>query len=759
MALVLRRSFICLYVLCVLAYGSDVRKVEHPEDLVDIQVGTDTTSGSMNSNGNTFPQVKLPWGFNDWVPQTQGNAEPWWHARDYVTYEGMRCTHQPSPWINDYGYFTILPLSGPDNTHYHRTHLYAQKLSTFKPYHFRTTLRTLDNDIDFELTPTNHAASMRVKFDSRSTDRRIVIQVPDGVLIADKGGILGYTADNHGGTPPNYKMFITVQMQNPIARTWLDNNKTGIIAFGNEQEEVTITVATSFISQAQAVESLQREIASKSFDEVLAEAKAVWNRQLSVYDVETVDATSLKVFYTNLWKASLFPRFLTEVDSTGAEIHFSPYSGKVVAGKLAADSGFWDAYRTVYTLQSMAFPENLGKLIDAWLSAYSEAGWLPQWASPGQRGSMVGTMADVSLADAIVKSQWGLISDFNVTKAYEAIRKDAYVQRSSSDPNQFGRAALEQYVKLGYIAERDFPNHEDTKTGTAESVSRSMNDYVADAAIAHAAASLGYTADAADLFARSRRYDTLFNTKSLFFQPKSPNGTFYEPFDPLAWRWGFTESGPWQYRFYVPHDVAGLVKLYGGSLCSKVEEMLTTRTGPAFHVGGYGSPIHEQTEAQALFDQGFGYYAHNNQPVHHVLWLAKKAGCNAIADQYLRRTMAEMYTLRGYSGDEDNGEMAAWYVLSALGLYQLENAADELVVGSPAIVSATLLLPRGRSLRVTTEGQHRGNSFYVSSATWTPEGGSARAVEGNALKFTEVMKGGSLHFVLMDDPLTPLLVV
>lgn len=730
------------------------RHVREPEELVEVLVGTDTPDGGAPSNGNTLPQIKRPWGFNDWAPQTKKSGGSWWFVRDHVTFEGIRCTHQPSPWIGDYGYFTMLPLTGPDLSNYSPTHLYSQPKSVFKPYYFSTTLRTLDSDIGMELTPTNHAASIRLTFDPASTHRRLAISLQEGEFIADEGGILyGYTKAAAGGVSQNWKMYIVVRVQGATDSTRASASQTnGLLTFDASVESVTVAVATSFVSIEQATLSLDREVGGQPFDAVMAEARQEWSDLLSVYDIQAMDETALKIFYTNLWKASLFPRFLTEIDENGKEIHFSPYTDTVEDGKLVADSGFWDSYRTVYTFQSMTFPTILGATIEGWVNSYKEAKWLPQWPSPGQRGSMVGTMGDASIADAIVKSKWGLVSGFDVNIAYEAIRKDAYVPRPWW--SLFGRAGLAQYIDKGYIPEADFPSQPERKSGQSqpESVSRSLNNYVADAAISRAAEALDRCDDAKTLFNRSRRYPVLFNKETQFFQPKDRNGSFYQPFDPLAWRWGFTEAGPWQYRFYVPHDVPGLQKLYKGQLCARIQEMLAAHDKTSsFHVGGYGYTIHEMREAQALFDNGFGFYAHGNQPVHHVLWLAKKAGCDATADLYLRRTLAEVYTLRGYAGDEDNGEMAAWYVLSSLGLYQLESAADELVVGSPAVVSATLQLENGQQLKVTTENQGP-QQVYVHSATWKPLGGEPRDVEKNTLTFQEVMAGGSLHFVLGSEP-------
>lgn len=271
---------------------------------------------------------------------------------------------------------------------------------------------------------------------------------------------------------------------------------------------------------------------------------------------------------------------------------------------------------------------------------------------------------------------------------------------------------------------------------------------MSDAAISRAAGIMGKTDDAKVLGARSKRYDTLFNKATHFFQPKDSSGTFDYDFDPLAWGNGFTEGGAWQYRFYLPQDIDGLEKLYGGKdrLCTFIETMMEETSSDPYHVGSYGWAIHEMREAAAI-QEDFGLYAHNNQPVHHVLYVAKRAGCNAVADKYLRKTMQKLYTTHGWTGDEDNGEMASWYVLSALGVYSLESAKDEMVLGSPAIKQASVQLPHGRMLDVRTDHQSADN-VHVQSVTWTPVGGSSRTVANNVIKFTELMDGGELRFTM-----------
>jgi len=491
-----------------------------------------------------------------------------------------------------------------------------------------------------------------------------------------------------------------------------------------------------------------------AFDELVDRNRAVWSSMLGRAEVQPLDDTQYRVFYTNLWRSMLFPRFLQEIDSEGREVHFSPYKNEVLPGKLVTDSGFWDAYRTVYHLQSIIATEELGAIIDGWVNAYSEAGWLPQWPSPGQRSSMVGTMGDVVLADAIAKSKWGILEGFDVQKAYEAIRKDAFVEGEGL----YGRAGLQHYIEHGFVPESEFKGKvldwwfDRHAEAFSESVTRTQDYYIADAAIARAAQLLGKTDDHDKLSARSKRYGVLFNNDTLFFQPKKSSGEFFAPFDPLAWKNGFTESGGWQYRFYVPHDVDGLKELYKGSLCQMVEDMLTHTSGEAYHVGGYGQVIHEMEELAAI-QADFGLYAHNNQPVHHILWVAKKAGCGQLADEYLRKVMSKLYTLRGWAGDEDNGEMASWYVLSALGIYALEGGKDELVLGSPAVVSATVRLPGNKTLRVVTENQGEAN-VHVQQVMWEPAGGSLAVLDAPVLKYTELMRGGKLTFAMGSEAAT-----
>jgi len=718
-----------------------------PVDAVQMLAGTSTKGGSFISDGNTLPQVKVPWGFNDWVPQTDGSKGAWWFNRNDKSFEGMRCTHQPSPWIGDYGNFLLLPHleNVPKSLQWN------PEEAVFRPYLFNASLE----NIGFEFAPTSHAAIMRITPPSTSKTLHLSLIATPGEFAyprlefaptsGDGTMLRGRSTNSAGGVSADWAgMFFVLKTLSLPEDGSISLSETSeateevaysgkrTLRFEINKGPVVVAVATSFISQEQAELNLQQEIGTKSFDDVMLEGRAKWQEPLDRIRIESVDETQFAVFYTNFWKSMIFPRYLQEVTATGEEMHRSPYTGEVKSGKLVADSGFWDSYITVYQLQSLVFAENLGSLIDGWVDAYKEAKWLPQWASPGQRGSMVGTMGDVVLADAIAKSKWGLLGGFDVDKAYEAIRKDAF----SQPDGLFGRKGLNNYVEKGYVGGEE-----------SEAVSRTLNYYVSDAAIARAAALMGKYQDEQTLRARSKRYGVMFNKRTKFFQLPMSDGKFPEYFDPLDWHDAFTEGSAWQYRFYLPHDVEGLQNLYDGQLCDDIKAMMHHTSGHAYTPRGI---IHEMEELGKIHSE-FGYYAHNNQPVHHVLYVAKKAGCNDVADKYLRKVMKQLYTKQGWSGDEDNGEMASWYILSALGIYALEGAKDELVLGSPAVKQARVLLPNNKVLTVAAQNQDD-NHVYVRSVIWTPADGVARTITGNVMRFTELMQGGKLTFYMASEP-------
>jgi len=714
-----------------------------PEELVELLAGCDT-NGNFNSTGNVLPQIKRPWGFNDWAPQTNdGQDQPmswmydrWWFRTRDTKFHGMRCTHQPSPWMGDYASFLVQPHVGDAPVPLS----YSPSEATFRPHLFKAALQGEEgtDPIDLEFTATSRAALLRVGFKSTTSPGRVSVQVQQGSVEAKDGMLTGVTQTFAHAKPSSWKgMFFVVK---PVSapKSLTATGKVGTMEFSTEDGTVIVALATSFISEEQAIRNLEQELGSNSFDQMVQESQEEWRSLLGRAKVQALGQDQLRLFYTNMWRAQLFPRHLHEVDAKGKEVHFSPYTGKVTPGRFMADSGFWDAYKTVYVLQSIVAPDNFGKTIAGWVQSAEESGWLPQWPSPDQSDMMVGTMGDAVLADAIAKHKWGFVEGFDIERAYNVIRKDAFEEPTST---LFGRVGLSDYIQKGYVP----------TSKNEESVALTLGYYLADAAISNAATLLGKSEDAEKLSMRSKQFHVLFSNETEFFVPKGPDGQFDPRFDPLAWRNGYTEGNAWHSRFDVPHDVEALNTLYGGKLCEAIRGMMTYSTGDLFHEGGYGRVTKEMNESALVAADGFGQYAHSNQPVHHVLYIAKKAGCNELGDKYLRKVMQKLYTLKGWIGDEDNGEMGAWYTLSALGIYQMEGGKDEVILGSPAVVSATLDLPHGKTLSIKTEGQSEEN-VYVQSIKWAPSSGEAREVSNNLLKFTELMAGGSLSFVLGSSP-------
>ncbi|CAK9114288.1 unnamed protein product [Durusdinium trenchii] len=510
-------------------------------------------------------------------------------------------------------------------------------------------------------------------------------------------------------------------------------------------ERMVLRLATSFISVKQAYLNYQEELKGQTWETLNSEAKGQWESLLSRIQVEFPNASRSNVFYTNLYRGMLFPRFLGETDGEGQLVHRSAYSKRIEPGQAVTDQGFWDAYRSHYPMLSLIFPDVLGKIMEGWVNAYKELGWLPTWSAYNQRAMMVGTMGDCSLADAIVQSHQGLLHGFNSTAAYEAIRQDAFKAPSFADLKRgLGRVALEDYIQRGYVPS---DNLDLEMFAQYQSASLTLGYSLADACIAPAAEAMGEAHVAKALRARAQNFRQLFDVKSLFFRPKRSNGQWDGPLYPFRWGNGFTEASAAQARFDAPQEVEGLKEyvahestslgrwrrnvqeLYGGKrkFCQKLREMFEERKAK-FEAGTYGW-IHEMYEAKML---KFGLYSHNNQPVHHVLYVAQLAGCRSFAERRLRQVMKELYTLQGWIGDEDNGEMSSWYVLSSLGLFSLVPGSDELVLGSPEVKNAKLWIP-GRPVLVIRADQQSNSAIYVERVTLNGKGlpdRKARAGQG-----------------------------
>lgn len=804
--------------------------VSNPEDFVNILGGTDSRYDL--SHGSTLPLVALPWGFNTYAAQTDDDGSGWWFHPTDRRFFGLRVTHQPSPWIADYGNFLIkgyMPASVNSDSSADQYTGYSPKTTVYSPYFFETNLMaysTEEENTQFAFTPTSHGGIARVKFPkydanaakycsgtslntakfqdtkySTANETATVTSTYSGftqtrrIAFVLHGGsdqsnvdkstedstvmLSGYTTANSGGVGDQNSAFAHYFVAMlyggsngdiPITTTNFKADANSVyVDFSPENihhEVITIRFATSFVSQEQALTNLQTEVSNdKTFDTIMNEAKSTWNKVLSRTKITSLGSASNKApsytpteavdlyttFYSSLYRASLFPRSISEFTADGTEIHWSPYATtpeeRVASGPLTTDSGFWDAWNTVYPLLTLVNRPKLGRLMTGWMNAYKESGWVPQWASPGFRGSMVGTMGDVSIADAIVKG----IPGFDANTAYEAIRKNAF---EVPPPGcSAGRAGLEAYLEYGYVPH-----------GVAsEVVSLTLNYLQSDWAIAQAAQVLGQSDDAAVLLARASNYSLLFNSDTAFFRSKSLDGKWTEPFDKFAWGGDYTEGGPYQFRFYLPYDIPGLDAMFtaaGKDICAELEAVHTARV-PAFHIGGYSSEIHEMTE---MVDHCWGQYAHNNQPIHHQLYIGMFNGytstCASNAQARIRQVLTELYTSGTdmFAGDEDNGEMGAWYVLSSLGLYNLSPGSDSYLFGAPLFGSVEIDISddditgssSGSVKLVINAVNNSKENKYVQKITWN---GDEIAATENGIKYTQLRQGGVLTFYMSDTPI------
>jgi len=706
---------------------------------VNILQGTDSHFGL--SKGNTLPLTALPFGMNHWCPQT-GDGD-WFFSPRHHKFYGMRATHQPSPWMGDYGQFLVMAQTGPcAPSAWHRGAAYRPDKSDFKPHYFRAEL--IRYRATLEMTPTVRGAVFRFTFPA-GTPSRVIWEGERGECFVrvreDCRTIEGYTRGNRGGAPEGFAHYFVATFDRPIegvthfqGRTTLEGEgepATGplgvAVEFGESGGEVTMRLATSFISIEQAERNLSLEIGEASFDEIRDRAAAEWEATLGKIVVEDENEDRLRTFYSCLYRTQLFPRVWHEPDAEGNLVHYSPYDGQVHPGVLYTDNGFWDTYRTVYPLFSLLMPERLADILQGWVNACKEGGWFPQWATPGYRACMVGTHIDAVMADAVVRG----VTGFDVEAALDGMLRHAY---EPGDPaGAFGRIGIQDYNALGYVAS---DHHH-------ESVARSLDYAYDDFCISQVAALLGRVDEAEALRARAQNYRHLYDSNVGFMRGRNGDGSWREPFGEFLWGDPYVEGGPWQSSWAVPHDPAGLIALNGGdeAFATKLDTLLTTP--PYFEVGSYNFEIHEMTE---MASADWGQYAHSNQPVHHVLYLYNAAGRPWRTQQEVRRAMTTLYDPDGFAGDEDNGEMSAWYVLSALGFFPLCPGHPSWTLGSPLFKRATLTLGDGREW-VVEAPENTDENVYVAGVTVNGE-----AWTSSSLPHEIVSAGGKVAFAMSAEP-------
>ena len=649
-----------------------------------------------------------------------------------------------------------MPVRGRDKLgEESRQSWFSHQSETAKPYYYSVYLA--DHDIVAEMTPTERAAVMRFTF-PESTESGVVIDAFDRgsrVEIVDAQTVAGYTTRNSGGVPENFRNWFVIRFDKPFAAVELTDAPASYEAGSRELypeggkavegdhavakvhfstvrgEQVTARVASSFISAEQALRNLETELGTDDFETVKARAQERWDDVLGRIEVTGGTTDQYRTFYSCLYRSTLFPRKFYEIDAAGKPVHYSPYNGEVLPGYMYTDTGFWDTFRSLFPLLNLVYPSVNAEIQAGLANAYRESGFLPEWASPGHRGCMVGNNSASVVADAILK---GVTPEEDVATLYGAMlagRDKVHPTVSST-----GRLGHEYYNTLGYVP---------YDAGINENVARTLEYAYDDWCIAQVAKKLGRTEDAERLEKASQNYKNLFDPETKLMRGRNADGTFQSPFSPYKWGDAYTEGNAWHYTWSVFHDVEGLAELMGGG--KEFLKMLDSVfvVPPIYDDSYYGVRIHEITEMQVA---NMGNYAHGNQPAQHMIYLYDYVGQPWKAQYWVREVMDRLYSAEpdGYCGDEDNGQTSAWYVFSALGFYPVCPASDEYAVGSPLFKKALIHLENGETVEIEAPGNSPENR-YVGKMTL-----DGKTLERTFLKYGELLNGAKIAFEMRPEP-------
>ena len=724
-------------------YSLQSSAVKNPVDYVSTLVGTQ--SKFELSTGNTYPATALPWGMNFWTPQTGKMGDGWAYTYDADKIRGFKQTHQPSPWMNDYGQFAIMPITGGlvfDQDR--RASWFSHKAEVAKPYYYKVYLA--DHDVTTELAPTERAVMFRFTYPETKNAYVIVDAFDKGSyvkVIPEENKIIGYSTKNSGGVPENFKNYFVIQFDKPFTfvstvfennilpnETEAKGNHTGaVIGFATKKGEIVhARVASSFISPEQAELNL-KELGKNSFDQLVANGREIWNREMSKIEIEDDNIDNLRTFYSCLYRSMLFPRSFYEIDAKGQVMHYSPYNGEVRPGYMFTDTGFWDTFRCLFPFLNLMYPSMNQKMQEGLVNTYKESGFLPEWASPGHRDCMVGNNSASVVADAYIKGLRG----YDIETLWEALKHgaNAHLRGTAS-----GRLGYESYNQLGYVA---------NNIGIGQNVARTLEYAYNDWAIYTLGKKLGKPESEIDIYKKhALNYKNVYHPERKLMVGKDNKGVFNPNFDAVDWSGEFCEGNSWHWSFCVFHDPQGLINLMGG------KKEFNAMMDSVFVIPGKlgmesRGMIHEMREMQVM---NMGQYAHGNQPIQHMVYLYNYSSEPWKAQYWIREIMNKLYTAHpdGYCGDEDNGQTSAWYVFSALGFYPVCPGTDEYIIGTPLFKSAKLHLENGKTITIKADNNQLDNRYIKEMKV------NGKSQTRNFLTHDQLIKGANIQFQMSPVP-------
>lgn len=715
-----------------------------PVDYVSTLVGTQSKHSF--STGNTYPAIAMPWGMNFWTPQTGKMGNGWVYTYDADKIRGFKQTHQPSPWINDYGQFAIMPVTGTLKVDEDsRASWFSHKTEVAKPHYYSVFLA--DHDVTTEITPTSRAAVFRFTFPDADSSFVIVDAFDMGSyvkIIPGENKIIGYTTKHLRGVPKNFKNYFVIEFDKPFTYTASVSGREiregelevsakhamGVVGFQTVKgEKVHARVASSFISFEQAELNL-KEVDGKTFEQVKEQGRDEWNDVLGRIEIEDGNVDKLRTFYSCLFRSTLFPRTLYEYDAEGNIVHYSPYNGEVLPGYMFADTGFWDTFRALFPLLNLVYPSMSFKMQEWLVNAAKESGFLPEWSSPGHRPNMIGNNSASVVADAYVKGLRG----YDTETLWKAMLN---ATENQLEGTASGRVGHKYYNTMGYIP--------DNAADVDRSVSRTLEYAYNDWTIYRFGKAIGKSDAELDIFKkRAMNYRNVYDPARKLMVGRDDKGVFDPDFAPENWSRDFTEGNSWHWSFCVFHDPQGLIDLMGG------REEFNSMLDSVFVIpGNYGmasrSMIHEMREMQVM---NMGQYAHGNQPIQHMVYMYNYSGEPWKAQYWAREIMDKLYNPDpdGYCGDEDNGQTSAWYVFSAMGFYPVCPGSDEYVLGSPLFDRMRVKLENGKTVEINAKDNGPENR-YVSSMKV-----KGKSYGKNYLTHEQLMSGVRIDYKMSGEP-------